>query len=506
MNFCFLQCVIFLGVGMPGSVSAVTKARLPVSFINEVAPILQENCFACHDARRRRGKLDLTTFDNLRKGGASKGEPIVAGKPEESALYEMLTADDRRRMPPAPNSDALSKEKIAVIHQWIKEGAALDTGIDPKADLMRELRLRWKPPIPSATYKFAAPVNAMVFSPDNQKLVCGGYHELTVWDVAQGKLEKRIRTRMERAYAMLFLPDGNLVVAGGRPGLAGDIRVYNIHGGVSHTDPEVTLHDGVNDPRVFLKELMESDDSLLCLALSPDGKKLAAGGCDKLIHVWDVTDGVMTAKADQTIENHADWVFGLTFTPDNKQLLSASRDKTAKVWDLQAKTSTLTFPEHGNNVYDVAVKPDGKMCVSVGEDNQVRIWNSSDAKQVRTISGHGKPVFKAITHPKESLVITCGADHNVRIWNPDNGSSVRVLGGHADWVYSLALSGNGDLIAGGAWNGDVRIWKVRDGSLVKTFNASPGIAVVTAPDAKEKKEESDSKKAPEKPADGPSEQ
>src|SRR4051812_10890366 len=55
----------------------------PVSFINDVAPILKENCFACHDAKKRKGKLDMTRYESFRKGG-DKDDPIVPGKPDES--------------------------------------------------------------------------------------------------------------------------------------------------------------------------------------------------------------------------------------------------------------------------------------------------------------------------------------------------------------------------------------------------------------------------------------
>ncbi len=463
---------------------ATPPANTPVSFIKDVAPILQEGCFTCHDPKRRRGKLDMTTFENLIQGGASRGQAIVAGKPDESPLFELISAHDRTRMPPPMNGEALPKDKINVIQKWIQEGAALDAGLDPKADLMRDLRIRWKPPTPPQTYPYAAAVNTLAFSSDNQKLIVGGFHELLVWDFAAAKLEKRIRTRMERASSIVVLPDGRLVVAGGRPGLEGDIRVYNLQGGTSNVDGGATFLDGVDDPKVFLKELVETDDSVLCLAASSDGKKLAAGGCDKLVRVWDIADGVTNAKLEQTIENHADWVFGVSFSPDNKLLLTSSRDRTAKIWDLTAKTSTLTFPEHQNSVYDVVSKPDGKLNISAGEDGQVRVWNMNDAKQVRSLSGHSKPVLKVASHPKHSVVISCGADNNVRVWNPDTGSTMRVLGGHTDWVYSLAFSSNGDLIASGAWNGDVRIWKVSDGSLVKAFNASPGIALASAPEKK----------------------
>ena len=106
----------------------------------------------------------------------------------------------------------------------------------------------------------------VIFTPDNQKLVVSGHHELTVWDIAQTKLEKRIYTRAERAYAMAFLPDGKLAVAGGRPGQEGDVRVYNLQGGTPKMAGGFAVVDGVNDANVMVKELAETDDSVLCLA------------------------------------------------------------------------------------------------------------------------------------------------------------------------------------------------------------------------------------------------
>src|SRR5439155_21876015 len=108
----------------------------------------------------------------------------------------------------------------------------------------------------------------------------GGQHELPSGDSGKGQLLERVFTRAERAYAMLFLPDGLLAVAGGRPGQDFDVLIYNLHGGRPQTIHGVTLLDGVNDRGVMVKQLLEADDSVLCLALSADGKKLASGGCD----------------------------------------------------------------------------------------------------------------------------------------------------------------------------------------------------------------------------------
>jgi WD40 repeat protein len=488
-RFCLCVLCAVLGavlamllLAAPSGHAQAPPAKGPVSFINDVAPILKENCFACHDAKKRKGKLDMTTYENLRKGGSAE-DPIVPEKPEESHIINRLKAKDASRMPPKESGEALPAAKIAVIHQWIKEGAKLDSVLTPKSDLVRELRSRWKPPAPPKVYKYPVTITALAFTPDNKKLVVGGHHELTVWDVAGGKLEKRISTRAERAYAMTFLPDGKLVVAGGRPGQEGDVCIYDLNAGTPKVEDGVAILDGVNDKAVLVKHLLEADDSVLCVAVSADGKHLASGGCDRLANVWDLTPGYAAAKLEHSIENHADWVMGIAFSPDGKHLLTASRDKTAKVYDLKTKESLITFPDHQNGVYGVAIKPDGKFAYSVGEDNQLRRWNATgEGKQAPPAGAHGKAAFKVVYHPKQPLLVTCSADATVRIWNADNMAAVKTLNGHTDWVYAVAISPDGNLIASGSWNGEVKIWKVADGSVVKAWNGSPGyVAAVTPP-------------------------
>jgi WD40 repeat protein len=463
---------------VPSPVRAQAPApRGPVSFINDVAPIFKESCFGCHESKKRKGKLDMTTYENLRKGGDNE-DPIMPGKADDSELIRRVTATGAKRMPPKDGGEPLTAQQIATIKQWIAEGAKLDAALTPKSELPRELRLRWKPPAPDAVYRHPVLVNALAFTPDNQKLVVGGQHELLVFDINQAKLEKRIATRAERAMAMEFLPDGQLVVAGNRPGQEGDVRVYNINAGTPKVVDGVTLLDGVNDKAVFVKELVDSDDAIMCLALTPDGKKLASGGFDRLVHVWDISGGVAAAKLEQKIENHADCVFGVAFVPDGKRLLTCSRDKTAKVWDLEKKESLLTFPDHQAPVRGVVSSADGKFGYSVGEDKQLRGWNAlGEGKQVRAVGGHGAEIVTVIRNPKQPLLATCSADNTVRIWNADNFGALKTLTGHTDWVYAVAFSPDGNLIASGAYNGEVKIWKVADGMLVKGFNATPGLKV-----------------------------
>lgn len=471
--------------------AARSQGKGPVSFINDVAPLLKENCFACHDSKKRKGKFEITSYANFRKGG-SKEDPVVPGKPGESILMQLLTEKGAGRMPPKEAGDPLPKDKIELIARWIQEGAKLDAGIDAKADLMRELRVRWKPPQPPMAYGRPVNINSLIFTPDSKRLVVGGYHELTVWDYAAGKLVERIFTRSERAYDMAFLPDGKLVVAGGRPGQEGNVRVYNINPANPKMVDGVAVLDGVNDKNVLIAELADTDDSIYCVDVSADGKKLASGGCDRLVRVWDITPGIDKAKLEQSIENHADWVFGVMFSPDGTKLVTGSRDKTAKIWDLAAKESVLTFPDHQSPVYDVAITKDGITGMSIGDDKNIRYFHATDnakqlGKQMRTSGGHGKAVLKMAyrNDAKNPLLATASADGTVRLWNPASGAALKTLTGPTDWVYAVAISPDGALVAGGTYNGEVRVWKTGDGVLIKDFNASPGyVAPKAAPQKK----------------------
>jgi mono/diheme cytochrome c family protein len=90
-------------------------------FEQKIRPVLAEHCYSCHSARANkvRGKLLLDTRQGLLKGGAS-GPSLVAGKPAQSLLLEVLRYDGDVRMPPkAKLPDAVIQD----FTRWIEKGA-----------------------------------------------------------------------------------------------------------------------------------------------------------------------------------------------------------------------------------------------------------------------------------------------------------------------------------------------------------------------------------------------
>jgi hypothetical protein len=94
-----------------------------IDFQRDVLPILSENCFACHgpDARARKAKLRLDT----REGASRKSDPvIVPGKSADSELIRRIRSSEPSEiMPPPRSKKKLTAGQIAVLQQWIDQGA-----------------------------------------------------------------------------------------------------------------------------------------------------------------------------------------------------------------------------------------------------------------------------------------------------------------------------------------------------------------------------------------------
>jgi WD40 repeat protein len=312
------------------------------------------------------------------------------------------------------------------------------------------------------SYPAAVPITAMAFSPDSTAIAASGYHEVNLWNVADGALSRRVLPLDERIYDVAYSPDGRwLATASGDPGQYGSAKLWL-------AEP--------NGGGKIVRDLAEATDCFFAVAFSPDSKLVAAAGADRAIRVWEAESG----KLVLSIEDHADWIFDLAFSPDGKRLASASRDKTSKVFDVAKKESLVTFPGHAETVYTVAFSPDGKSVASGGADNQIRFWNPDDeGKQTRTVGGFGGAVFRLQFLPDGKELVACSADKNLRVIDPSNGSTKRTFSGHRDWVYSFCISADAKTLASGSWDGEIRLWTLADAKPGLIFLAAPGMKLKT---------------------------
>lgn len=431
-----------------------------ISFARDVAPVFVKQCQSCHGPDKAKSKYRLDSFTRLKTPGKSKAMPIMAGEPDKSELFRLVsTSDEDDRMP--QKADPLPASQVQTIKRWIQEGAKFD-GPDPSAPLA-SIAGGAEYPDPPAVYSHPVPITAISFSPDGNELAVSGYHEITFWAAADGKLLHRIKGLPERIWGLAYSPDGKrIAVAAGEPGVSGELRVCD--------------RDASTSGKMFER----ISDMMLAVRFSPDGKHIAAGGADNAARIFDAGGG----KRELLIEQHADWVTDVAFSPDGSKIVTASRDRSARVFDARTGEMLAAYLKHEAPIFGVAWSDDGKDIYSVGRDPDMHIWNAADGKPAGEGKGKSKTGGQLFLCDKDSFkvvagegkVYTCSADGIVREFNQDKLPTARSLPAASDWIYCLALDPNAHHVTAGCHDGKVRIYDGESGELLSHFIASPGYA------------------------------
>ena len=114
-------------------------------------PLLRERCVSCHGALQQKAGLRLDTVAGMLRGG-KHGPVLVVGKAEQSVMVLRTTsADADERMPPEHEGQPFSEAQVALLKQWITDGASAPAGETPEADPRDHwaFRPRQRPPVPT---------------------------------------------------------------------------------------------------------------------------------------------------------------------------------------------------------------------------------------------------------------------------------------------------------------------------------------------------------------------
>jgi len=129
-----------------------------VSFGEQVLPILSNKCFKCHGDSIKLSGLDLRDRDSVLKGG-QHGAAIIPGNADQSKLYRLITGKEK---PAMPLDGTLADNEIALLRDWINQGAVWDRSAapvsSPTARSTKSLEDMEIPPEARAFWAFQEPV------------------------------------------------------------------------------------------------------------------------------------------------------------------------------------------------------------------------------------------------------------------------------------------------------------------------------------------------------------
>src|SRR5437868_14061497 len=141
-----------------------------VSFKRDIAPVLLNNCLACHGPKKSEGGYRIDTFERVTAAGDSTQPGFVAKDLDGSEAFRRITSTDvKERMP--LEGDPLPPEQVVLIKKWIEAGLPFD-GPDAKASLASYVPPPTHPAAPEK-YRGTMPITAVEFTPHGSQMVIG---------------------------------------------------------------------------------------------------------------------------------------------------------------------------------------------------------------------------------------------------------------------------------------------------------------------------------------------
>ncbi|MSR48245.1 MAG: hypothetical protein EXS13_14500 [Planctomycetes bacterium] len=440
-----------------------TDDAQPISYHRQVQPLLTARCAGCHQPAKAGGKVVLVSHATLSAGGKD-GEPlVVAGKPEESALLAALLprGDKPPKMP--KKGEALPETEIALLREWIVQGAVDDTPAAAAAQFSAD-----HPPL----YAQLPVVTSLDFAPSGDLLAVSGYHEVLLWQIdpagTGATLAARLIGMSERIQSLAFSPDGTrLLVVGGSPGRFGEVQLWDVA------------------KRALERSLLLGGDTLYGGAWSPDGSRVAFCGGDVSVRALDTTSGELVffnaASEDLALDT--------AFSKDGAHLVSVGRDRALKLFEM----ATQQFVDNITSITPGALKgglqavdrqPGEDVLLIGGADGQPKTYKmfrtqkreiGDDYNHVKSYAPLAGRIFSCEYSPDGARFVAGASQHGkgeVRLYAVADEApkwSLPIAGA----IYAATFRGDGSRVAAAGFDGHVYVIDAASGALTGRFAAAP---------------------------------
>jgi WD40 repeat protein len=228
---------------------------------------------------------------------------------------------------------------------------------------------------------------------------------------------------------------------------------------------------------------------LSTLAWSPDGQRIASGGMDRAVQVWDAQTGNVIC----TYREHTSNIIGVAWSPDGKHLASAGsyHDATVRVWDASTGNTLVTYRGHPHFLHAVAWSPDGQRIASVGgAEHGVQVWDAFSGSVLSTYRGHVGEALSVAWSPDGKRLVSYSGDGMMHAWKAGSGVpllSLPTMSMVKSFFWWVEPALQRDWVGAAGIKGDVAIWDVATGERIYFYGGTDsGVnAVAWSPDGEQ---------------------
>ena len=256
--------------------------------------------------------------------------------------------------------------------------------------------------------------NGIAISADGKLLAMDGTSDLLIWNLRKDQEQARLDSLVSvepipkngHGGSVAFSPDGEFLAMGtGGPHNTdpkrSDLKVWRVSDLAEVGGGPVFKHDRVLSDVTFTPDsahLIATDhagivrvwdtntfelsdrtfdvgSTSFAVAISPEGKTLAAGGSGQTI-LWDFGTG----KKLRVLKGGTP--FALDFSPDGKTLVSGNKYHNVVLWDVSTGMQLQTLYAHSDAVAGVAFSPNGNTLATVGNEGVLRLWEAASFEEI----------------------------------------------------------------------------------------------------------------------------